>query len=128
MAHKIRIAVGASELEVPGVRREPRVEHFRDYEATISENQHARRLFAAVARVALDANAEDLIVPSRRQAARHGERRGRRPAANTFTRTTPPTKPPMCAMNATPPPDCGPWPMTPNALINWRTNHRPTAT
>jgi hypothetical protein len=43
---------------------------------------------------------------------------GRLPIANTFTSTTPAMKPPMCAMKATPPVDCGPCPMTPNALIN----------
>jgi hypothetical protein len=50
------------------------------------------------------------------------------PAANNFTSAAPAMKPPMCAMNATPPPDCGPCPMTPNALINWKTNQSPTAT
>lgn len=60
MADEIRVAVGASEFEVPVGGRQPGVEHFRDDNATISKNQHARRLFAAVACVALDANAKQL--------------------------------------------------------------------
>src|SRR4029079_13530027 len=38
--------------------------------------------------------------------------------ANSVTSSTPAMKPPMCAMNATPPPAWGPCPMTPNALIS----------
>jgi hypothetical protein len=50
------------------------------------------------------------------------------PTAKILTRATPAMNPPMCAMKATPPPDCGPCPITPNALINWNTNQSPTAT
>jgi hypothetical protein len=62
VADEICVAVGASEFEVPVVGRQPGVEHFRDDDATISKNQHARRLFAAVACVALDANAKQLLL------------------------------------------------------------------
>ncbi len=42
----------------------------------------------------------------------------RLPGAKSFTSTTPAMNPPMCAMKATPPPDWGPCPITPNALIS----------
>ena len=44
VADKIRVAVGASQLEVSVVGRRPRVEHFRDGDATISKNQRAWQL------------------------------------------------------------------------------------
>ena len=59
MADEIRIAVCASQLEVPVVGRQPRVEHFREGDAAISKNQRAWRLLAAMAGVALDSNAEE---------------------------------------------------------------------
>lgn len=60
MADEIRVAVRASRFEVPVVGRQPRVEHSRDGDATISKNQRAWRLLAAVACIALDANAKQL--------------------------------------------------------------------
>jgi len=59
VAHEIRIAVGASQFEVPIVGRQPRVDHLRDDDAAVSKNQRTRRLLAAVAGVALDAHAEE---------------------------------------------------------------------
>ena len=59
MANEIRIAVRASQLEVPVVGSQPRVDDIRDGDATVSKNQSARRLLAAVACVALDTNAEE---------------------------------------------------------------------
>ena len=60
VADEIGVAVGTSEFEVTVAGRQPGVEHFRDDYATISKNQYARRLFAAVACVTLDANAKQL--------------------------------------------------------------------
>ena len=54
------VAVGASEFEVPVLRRQPGVEHFRDDDATISQYRYARRLFAEVSSVVLDVNAKEL--------------------------------------------------------------------
>ena len=59
MADEIRITVCASQLEVPVVGRQPRVEHLRDGDAPVSKNQCAWRLFAAMAGIALDNNAEE---------------------------------------------------------------------
>ena len=59
MADEICIAVCTLQFEIPVVGRQPRVEHFRDGDATISKNQRAWRLLAAMAGVALDANAEE---------------------------------------------------------------------
>jgi hypothetical protein len=59
VAHEIRIAVGASQFEVPVVGRQPSVDHLPDDDATVSKNQRTWRLLAAVACVALDANAEE---------------------------------------------------------------------
>jgi hypothetical protein len=56
VAHEIRIAIGTSELEVPILRRQPRVEHLRDVDTTVANDQRSRRLLAAVASVALDVN------------------------------------------------------------------------
>ena len=58
VADEIRIAVCASHFEVPVVWRQPRIEHIRDRDAPVPENQRAWRLLAAVARVALDTNCE----------------------------------------------------------------------
>ena len=65
VSHEIRVAVRASQFEVPVVGRQPRVEHFHDGDATISENQRAWRLLAAVARMTLDANAKQLPLSHR---------------------------------------------------------------
>ena len=59
MANEIGIAVGAPQFEVPVVGREPRVEHLGDLDATVSKDQRAWRLLAAVTRVALDTNVEE---------------------------------------------------------------------
>ena len=48
----------ASQFEVPVVGRQPGVDHLRDGDATVSKNQRAWRLLAAMACVALDANGE----------------------------------------------------------------------
>jgi DNA-binding cell septation regulator SpoVG len=56
VAHEIRIAIGTSQLEVPILGRQPRVEHFRDVDTTVANDQRPRRLLAAVASVALDVN------------------------------------------------------------------------
>jgi hypothetical protein len=61
VANEIRIAVGASEFEVPVVGRQPRIEHLRDGDSTVTKNHCARRLLAAMACVALDANNEELF-------------------------------------------------------------------
>ena len=70
MADEIRVAICASQFEVPVLGRQPGVEHFRDGDATISENQRAWCLLAAVTGVALDADAEEVFfrhVTSREQ-------------------------------------------------------------
>ena len=71
VANEIGIAVCASQFEVPVVGRQPRVEHFRDGDATVSKNQCAWRLLAAVARVALDTDSEERLL--RFQESRHVE-------------------------------------------------------
>jgi hypothetical protein len=58
VADEIRITVFAFQLEVPVVGRQPRVDHFRDDDATVSKNQRAWGLLAAMAGIALDANGE----------------------------------------------------------------------
>jgi hypothetical protein len=60
VADEISVAVRAWQFEIPVVGRHPRVEHFRDGDATISKNQRAWRLLAAVACIAVDANAKRL--------------------------------------------------------------------
>jgi hypothetical protein len=60
VANEVRVAIRASHFEVPVVWRQPRVEHFRDGDAMISKNQRAWRLLAAMACIALDANAKQL--------------------------------------------------------------------
>jgi hypothetical protein len=62
VANDIRVAVVASQFEVPVVRRQPRVDNFRDGDATVSKNQCAWRLLAAMACLALDANREEPLV------------------------------------------------------------------
>src|SRR6185437_3902809 len=59
VAHEIRMAFRVSQFEVPVVGRQPRVDDLRDGDATLSKNQRTRRLFAAVAGVALDTNTEE---------------------------------------------------------------------
>ena len=59
MTNEIRIAICASQFEVPVVWRQPRVDNLRDGDASVSENQCAWRLLAAMACVALDANGEE---------------------------------------------------------------------
>jgi hypothetical protein len=59
VANEIRIAVSASKFEVPIVGRQPRVDNFRDGDPTVSKNQCAWGLLAAMTCVALDANRED---------------------------------------------------------------------
>jgi hypothetical protein len=59
VADQIRVAVCAFQLEVPVVGCQPRVEHFRNGDAPVTEDQRAWRLLAAMAGVTLDANAEE---------------------------------------------------------------------
>ena len=54
----MRIAVCASQFEVPVVGCEPCVDHRRDVDVTVSKNERAWNLLAAVAGVALDTHAE----------------------------------------------------------------------
>jgi len=61
VANDIRVAVVASQFEVPVIRRQPGVDKLRDGNATVSENQCAWRLLAAMARVALDTNSEEPV-------------------------------------------------------------------
>jgi hypothetical protein len=65
VSDEIRVAVRASEFEVPVVGRQPRVKHFHDGDATISKTQRAWRLLAAVACITLDANAKQLPISHR---------------------------------------------------------------
>jgi hypothetical protein len=65
VSDEIRVAVRASQFEVPVVRRQPGVEHFRDNDATISENHRAWRLLAAVTCITLDANSQQLPLSHR---------------------------------------------------------------
>jgi hypothetical protein len=55
---EIRVAIRAPQFEVPVVGREPRVDYFGYGDAKVSKNQRARRLLAAMAGVALDADRE----------------------------------------------------------------------
>jgi hypothetical protein len=59
VANEIRIPVCAPQFEVPVLGREPRVEHLGDIDATVSKNQRAWRLLAAVTRVALHTNIKE---------------------------------------------------------------------
>jgi hypothetical protein len=65
VADEIRVAVRASQFEVPVVGRQPGVKHFRDGDATISENHRAWRLLAAVTCITLDANPQQLPLSHR---------------------------------------------------------------
>jgi hypothetical protein len=60
VANEIRVTVRGLQFEIPIVGREPGVDHLGDVDATIPKDQTAWRLLAAVARVALDANTEQL--------------------------------------------------------------------
>jgi hypothetical protein len=62
MADEIRVAVFASQFEVPILRGQPGVEHLRDSDATVSKNQCAWRLLAAMASVALDIHTEEALL------------------------------------------------------------------
>src|SRR4030095_120842 len=53
VANEIRIAVVAPQFEIPVVRCQPCIDNLRDGDATVSENQRAWRLLAAMAGVAL---------------------------------------------------------------------------
>jgi hypothetical protein len=59
VADEIRVAVRASQFEVPTVGRQPRVEQFRNGNAPVTQDQRAWRLLAAMAGVTLDANADE---------------------------------------------------------------------
>ena len=59
VADHIRITVCTSQFEVPVIGRQPPVEDLRDSNATVIDYQRARRLLAAMAGVALDANREE---------------------------------------------------------------------
>jgi hypothetical protein len=61
MADEVRITVSASQFEVPILGRQPGVEHFRNCDAMVTQNQHARRLLAAMAGVALDVQTEQAL-------------------------------------------------------------------
>jgi hypothetical protein len=65
VADEIRVAVRASQFEVPAVGRQPRVEQFRNGNAPVTQDQRAWRLLAAVACIAFDANADRLSVSDR---------------------------------------------------------------
>ena len=62
MADEIRITVCAFQLEVPVVGCQPCVEHFRNGDAPVTEDQRVWRLLAAMAGVTLDANAEEAFL------------------------------------------------------------------
>ena len=66
MANQIRVAVCAFQLEVPVVGCQPGVEYFRNADAPVTEDQRAWRLLAAMAGIALDANAEEAFFTQRR--------------------------------------------------------------
>ena len=61
MAHEVRVAVDASQLEVPVLGCQPRVEYFGDGDPTVTKNQGAWRLLAAMARVALHVDTEQAL-------------------------------------------------------------------
>ncbi len=66
VADEIRVAVCTFQLEVPVVGCQPRVEHFRNGDAPVSEDQRAWSLLAAMAGVALDAKAEETFFTQRK--------------------------------------------------------------
>ena len=53
MADEIRITVCTFQFEIPVVGRQPRVEHCRNGDAPVTEDQRAWRLLAAMAGVAV---------------------------------------------------------------------------
>jgi hypothetical protein len=59
VANEIRIAVCASQFEVPVIGRQPGIEHLRDGDAPISKDQRTWRLLATMAGVALDTDSEE---------------------------------------------------------------------
>ena len=62
MADEIRIAICGFEFEVPVVGRQPCIEHLSDIDASVSKDQRAWRLLAAMAGVAFDANSEGALI------------------------------------------------------------------
>ena len=91
MADEIRITVCAFQLEVPVAGCQPRVEHFRNGDAPVTEDQRAWRLLAAMAGVTLDANAEEAFFSQVRspydvEAQNRSRRRQIRAAANGGSR------------------------------------------
>jgi hypothetical protein len=58
---EIRVTVCAFEFEISIVGREPSVDHLRDGDATVTEDQRAWRLLAPMAGVALDTNGENAL-------------------------------------------------------------------
>ena len=65
MADEVRITVGAFQLEVPVVGCQPRVEHFRNGDAPVTEDQRPWRLLAAMTGVTFDyARADRGAVPT----------------------------------------------------------------
>jgi hypothetical protein len=58
---EIGVTVFACEFEISIVKREPSVDHLRDGDATVTEDQRAGRLLAPMAGVALDTNGENAL-------------------------------------------------------------------
>lgn len=61
MPDEIGIAVGASQFEVPMVRGQPCVDYLGDSDPAASKAQGARRLLAAMARIALHVDSERVL-------------------------------------------------------------------
>ena len=59
MPDKIRVTISTLQLEIPVVWRQPGVQDLRDRDPTPTNNQHARRLLAAMARVTFDPDADE---------------------------------------------------------------------
>ena len=62
MAHEIRIAIRASQFEVPVLGCQPCVKYLDDVDASVSKDQRAWRLLAAMAGVAFDTNSEGRLM------------------------------------------------------------------
>jgi hypothetical protein len=62
VADEIRITVCAFQLEISGVGRQPGIEYLRDEYPMVTKNHRAWRLLAAMARVALNTDAEQPLV------------------------------------------------------------------
>jgi hypothetical protein len=62
VADELRITVCAFQLEISVVGRQPDVQYLRDGYPTVTKNQRAWRLVAAMARVALDTDAEQPLL------------------------------------------------------------------